>query len=132
MPNYFRVIQVKSIKNQALIADKCFVADSFFQRLKGLMGRRDLKQGEGLLISPCRDIHMWFMRIPIDVVFIKKLQNPPKELSGSLYQVTGVRESLRPWRLFPVWCRKATDTLELPVGTIQRCGIQAGDPLCLS
>ena len=47
------------------------VADRFFYRLKGLMGERDIK--EGLLLHPCSQVHTYFMREPIDVVYLDKL-----------------------------------------------------------
>src|SRR5689334_21896871 len=90
-------IQIKSLKNQSLVADKCIVAESFFRRLKGLIGRKSLKEGEGLLITRCKDIHMWFMRVPIDVVFLRTEGN---EKGTPLFRVTSVREQLQPWHPF--------------------------------
>lgn len=46
------------------------VADRFFRRLKGLMGEKDIK--EGLLLHPCAQIHTYFMREPIDVIYLDK------------------------------------------------------------
>ena len=129
MANRFRSIQITSLKNGARVADKCGVAESFFQRLVGLIGKKFLEVGEGLLISPCNDIHMWFMSIPIDVVFVCKQQS---ETGSLVLRVSSVQENLRPWRVFPVRDFKASDTLELPIGTVQRCNILTGDILCIS
>jgi uncharacterized membrane protein (UPF0127 family) len=122
-------VKIQSLKNQRWIADQCSVARSFFSRLKGLIGKTELSSGEGLLLCPCNDIHMWFMSMPIDVIFIRK-----KEGTEDLrvYQVTSVRTHLKPWRIFPVRDGRASDTIELPVGTIQRCDIQPGDEVCIS
>ena len=48
----------------------CLVADSFWSRLVGLMGKPKPPNGEGLLIRPCSSIHMFFMRFSIDAVFL--------------------------------------------------------------
>ena len=113
--------RIESLKNQAVIADKCKVARSFFDRLIGLMGRRNFNGGEGLLFPRCNDVHMWFMRIPIDVVFLRN--------KDERKIVTSVREELRPWRPLPVHDFQAEEALELPAGTVRRCGIAKGDEL---
>lgn len=46
-------------------------AESFFTRLKGLMGK-EITNKEGLLIRPCNSVHTFFMKMPIDVVFLDK------------------------------------------------------------
>lgn len=113
--------RIQNKKNELLLAERCYLAHSFIARLKGLIGTSELRSGEGLWLQPCNDIHMWFMSIPIDVVFINKH-----------YQVTSIQPNLRPWRIFPVRDWKASITLELPVGTIDRCQVQPGDQLCIS
>jgi uncharacterized membrane protein (UPF0127 family) len=121
--------KISSLKNQCLIADKLVVADSFWSRLRGLIGTARLDAGEGMFFPRCNDIHMWFMRIPIDVVFVRS------EISASgeqVLKVTRVYETARPWRLLPLRDGRATETIELPVGTIEKCDIRVGDELCLS
>jgi uncharacterized protein len=119
-----RSIKVLSLTNQALIADKCIEANSFLTRLQGLIGRKSFKAGEGMLFPKCNDIHMWFMSVSLDVLFLKR----DRDLH---YRVVSVRAGVRPWRLLPLHNWKASDTLELPVGTIERCGIKEGDRLCI-
>ncbi|MEI7880862.1 MAG: DUF192 domain-containing protein, partial [bacterium] len=46
------------------------VADTFWKRSIGLMGKPGLKAGQGLLLSPCGSIHTCFMRFPIDIIFL--------------------------------------------------------------
>ncbi|MGZ3689054.1 MAG: DUF192 domain-containing protein [Bdellovibrionota bacterium] len=121
-----RFVSIKSLKNQALIADKCFVAERFFDRLRGLIGRKSLESGQGMLFPRCQDIHMWFMSIPIDVVFVRRQKGEGK------WMVSSTREGVRPWRLLPVHDWKATETLELPAGTVRRHAIAAGDELCIN
>lgn len=133
-----RIFRLTGVKNGAHIADKCYVAESFMDRLKGLIGTKSMSDTEGLLLKPCNDIHMWFMSIPIDVVFVRRECRHPEALMGDIdeasskLRVTSVREGLRPWKFFPVRDGSAQETLELPVGTIQRCSIEVGDELCIS
>jgi uncharacterized membrane protein (UPF0127 family) len=138
-----KTVKIQSLRNSRWIAERCDVAESFLRRLQGLIGRTTLSPGQGLLLNPCNDIHMWMMSIPIDVVFIEKIANEEirtgkiHEISNELpaspnFRVTSVRENLRPWKLLPTRDFRASQTLELPVGTIRRCEIQPGDELCIS
>ena len=67
------------------------VARSFGARVRGLIGRRGLAPGEGLLILKCNAIHTFFMSFPIDATFLDKND-----------RVVRVVRNIRPWRLF-VW-----------------------------
>ncbi len=123
--NRNRLRTIKNLRNEAVIADQCLVARTYLMRAKGLIGRRELVQGEGLLLSPCNSIHMWFMSVWIDVVFLKKRKN-------DIFEVTSTYQRLAPWRLLPVTDLRAHDTLELPSGAIQLHPVLEGDLLCLS
>lgn len=48
----------------------CRVAETFWSRFSGLMGKSPLPAGEGLLIRPCNSIHMFFMKFSVDVLFL--------------------------------------------------------------
>jgi uncharacterized membrane protein (UPF0127 family) len=83
----------------------------------GLMFRRRLPEGSGLLLMPCGSIHMCFMRMKLDIVY----------LDGG-FRVLGLERDLKPWRLG----KSVPGTrlvLELPAGTIDRCGIASGETL---
>ena len=67
--------------------EQCLLADRPWARMWGLLGRRSLPWGEGLLLRPAASVHTFFMRFPIDVVFLDR------ELT-----VLGVTPELRPWR----------------------------------
>jgi uncharacterized membrane protein (UPF0127 family) len=84
--------------------------------MKGLLGRKSLAEGEGILILPAPSIHTFFMRFPIDVVFLSK--------EG---EVLKVAENVRPWRARS--CRGAHSVLELSAGETQRRGIAVGQRL---
>lgn len=117
---------IKAFKNQALIADKCHVAESFLDRLKGLIGRKTFEPGEGLLLPRCNDVHMWFMSVPIDILFIRSERRPDGRMA---HVVASLRERVRPWKLLPVRDWTAEDTLEVPAGTVSRIGLKPGDEL---
>jgi uncharacterized membrane protein (UPF0127 family) len=94
------------------------VAATAWSRSKGLLGRSDLDEQEGLWIQPTSSIHMWFMRFSIDVVW-----------AAGDGRVLKLVEGIRPWRMS--FCRGAKVALELPVGAIARSGVQVGDHLVI-
>ena len=123
------LVRIELLKNQALIADMCFVAERFLDRLRGLIGKSGLESGHGMLFPKCNNIHMWFMKFPIDVVFLRR----EKTAQGTTkFKVTSVRENVRPWRPHPLLDWRASETLELPVGTIRRYAIGVGDEICIN
>ncbi len=77
------------------------VAASFFRRAVGLIGRRALPPGKGLLILRCGAIHTCFMRFAIDATFLDRDGNVVKTVRG-----------IPPWRLFVYGGRKAAMVLE--------------------
>jgi hypothetical protein len=92
------------------------LADSPLPRMRGLIGRRGLPAGEGLLLRPAPAIHTAFMRFPIDALF----------LDGEM-KVVQVVERLRPWRMASF--RSARAVLELSAGESARRGVAVGDRL---
>ncbi|MGO4886408.1 DUF192 domain-containing protein [Anaerobacillus sp. MEB173] len=89
--------------------------DTFFQRTKGLMFRFKPIVNEGIILSPCNSIHMFFMFFSIDVVFI-----------NANNEIVFVKEHVKPWTaIFPV--KNAKAAIELPAGTISKYSIQKGD-----
>lgn len=100
-----------------MIADRCRLARSFWERGRGLLGCSGLDQGEGLLIYPEWSIHTFFMRFPIDVIFVDADD-----------RVVGLREAMPPNRPFAgVW--GARYVIELPPGVLPASGTQVGDQL---
>jgi uncharacterized membrane protein (UPF0127 family) len=100
-----------------LIADRCELARSFFERGKGLMGRPGLERGQGLLIYPEWSIHTFFMRFAIDVIFLDTQD-----------RVVGFELAMPPNRLYAgVWGARAV--LELPAEQIGITKTQVGDQL---
>jgi len=106
-------------ENGVVLCGRCRLADSWGSRLRGLLGKKKLEAGEGLLLTPGGSIHTFFMRFAIDVVFLET------DLT-----VLGFRETVRPWRM--VGWRGARSVLELPAGTCEQRGLRTGDRLTLS
>ena len=88
-----------------------------WSRMVGLLGCRDLPVGEGLLLAPAWSIHTWFMRIPIDVVFLDASD-----------VVLRVFPDLPAWRLVS-GTRQARTVLEFGAGTLARTPVRVGDRL---
>ena len=97
------------------LAPNLAVADTFFTRLIGLLGRHSLSPGEGLWIKRCNSIHTFGMRFPIDVVFLDEQRH-----------VVGLAKSLRPNRISPRFS-SAKSVIELPAGTIDATDTARGD-----
>ncbi len=100
----------------ATLASRVATADDDASRMKGLLGRASLDPQEGLWIVPCPMIHTFFMKFPIDVLFLDR---------GLV--VRRVLEDLKPWRLSP-WVFSAHSVLELKGGVL-RGGVSVGDRL---
>ena len=99
------------------MASRAEKAETHWARLMGLMGRRSLPEGGALLIKPCSSVQTFFMRFPIDVLF----------LDGD-GQVVKVVPALKPYRV-AFGGRGARSALELPAGAAARCGVVVGDRL---
>src|SRR6266516_3156459 len=100
----------------ASACERCAIADRMLSRMKGLLGRRSLPPDEGILIRPAPSIHTFFMRFPIDVVFLSR--------QGEILKVA---ERVPPWRARS--CRHSYAVLELAAGEAGRRGIAVGDRL---
>lgn len=110
---------MRLLLNDVEVASTLRLADNVWTRFVGLQFARELPEGHGLLLRPCNSVHMFFMRFPIDVVFLTK------DLV-----VERLLPNLKPWRVSPV-VLKAYQTLELPAGTIEQRGLSVGDRLVL-
>ena len=102
-----------------VVCERCSLAASPATRMRGLLGRDGLEQGEGLLLRPASSIHTFFMRFPIDAVFLDKA-----------LVVLGIEDAVEPWRAASQ--RGAKAVLELPAGESARRGLAVGDRLTLA
>jgi uncharacterized protein len=104
-------------RSGVVLAERAELAARPWRRMRGLLGRSPLAQGEGLLIVPCQGIHTLGMAYPIDVVHLDR--------QGV---VRGVVRNIKPWRLGPlVW--RAYQALELPAGAA--ASVRVGDQVTL-
>ena len=109
-------MRVTNLTRGTLIADAADVADTSQKRRIGLLKHESLPKGQGLWISPCESIHTFFMKFPIDVLYLTKQK-----------KVRKIRKNLKPWRLSA--CLFARSVLELPAGTAEETGTRVGDLL---
>ena len=100
----------------AILCERCEIPETSFGRARGLLGRDGLEPGGGMLIDRAGSVHMFFMRFPIDVVFLDRDR-----------VVVGVRHRLVPWRV--AGARRAVASLELPAGRAAEVGVEKGDRL---
>jgi len=103
-------------ENGRVVCEGLTLADGPLTRMKGLLGRKSLPSGEGLLLRPAGSVHTAFMRFPIDAVFLDD--------EGCVLRVAA---DLRPWRA--AGCRGARAVLELSSGESERRGVRPGDRL---
>jgi uncharacterized protein len=99
-----------------VVCDICHLADKPHTRMRGVIGWKCLRQGEGVLIRPSSSVHTAFVRFPIDAVFLDKQM-----------RVISISPELKPWRL--AWARRARAVLELAAGECSRLGVETGDLL---
>jgi uncharacterized membrane protein (UPF0127 family) len=112
-------LRVSNLTRNTVLATCMEVADTAAKRNKGLLGRDCLAPGEGLWIRPCESVHTFFMRFPIDLIYLDRKNRIRKLVSA-----------LPPWRLSA--CLMAHSILELPSGTIRETRTQRGDTLDFS
>jgi uncharacterized membrane protein (UPF0127 family) len=101
------------------VCERCVLADTALARMRGLLGRRELPSGEGILLRPASSVHMAFMRFAIDAVFLDRES-----------RVVKVAADLQPWRL--AGARGAKSVLEIPAGEAARRGVTVGDRLVVA
>ena len=112
-----RYVRVDNLTRGTALAERCRIAASLRDRTVGLLATPSLEPGEGLLIERTQSIHMFFMRYPIDVVFVDRDARVRRTVAA-----------LRPWRVV-WWARGARDCIELPAGTAAGSRTEPGDRL---
>ncbi|MCO7223835.1 DUF192 domain-containing protein [Pleionea sp. CnH1-48] len=103
-------------ENGRLIADSVWTPTSFLQRAKGLLGRTELGVKEGMFFKDCASIHMFGMKIPLDIVFLNEE-----------YEVVKVVESLQPYRMAA--SKNAKHVIEFKDGFVKSQNIVFGEKL---
>ena len=104
---------------QATLAENAAVAKTPLKRMIGLLNRKGFEPGEALIIKPCNSIHTFFMRFPIDVIFVDRDS-----------RITRTIRSMRPFRISGIYLN-ALFSIELPAGTLEKTSTQIGDYLTI-
>lgn len=102
-----------------ILASNVLLANTSFKRMRGLLGKKKLKSGEGLILKPANSIHTFFMHFPIDVIFVNKNN-----------QAIKVMPNLPPWRISPIYLQ-SNFVIELPQGSIQSSQTSQGDEILI-
>lgn len=103
-----------------LLGIRVALADRWWLRMRGLLGRPPLRPGEGMILTPCAAVHMFGMKYPLDVALLAE--------DGA---VVAVYHALPPGGRTR-WHRGARHALELPAGTLRSTGTREGDRLTWS
>lgn len=86
-----KLVRVVNHTRGEVLAERAELANNPWTRFVGLMGRTSIPEGGGLVIKPGGGIHMFFMRIPLDVIHVRR--------DG---KVTHVLRGIKPWRMGPL------------------------------
>jgi len=110
-------VKVINTTKNTVLAENAVLADTCKSRIIGLLNRKLLSPGEGLVISRCNSIHTFFMKFSIDAVFISK--------KGVVVKIL---HNLKPWRISGVYW-SAFYCVELPSGTAFRTHTEIGNTI---
>ncbi|NPV27629.1 MAG: DUF192 domain-containing protein [Firmicutes bacterium] len=113
-------MELYNVTRQVTLASQVELANTFWRRCRGLLGRPEMPHGSGLLLTPCRAIHTCFMRFAIDVLFVDRE-----------FQVLFVIEEMQPFVISPK-IPEAKMVIELPAGTVRSSNTRVGDLLKLT
>jgi uncharacterized membrane protein (UPF0127 family) len=114
-----RAYELRNTRNGRVIADTVIPAFDSGARRKGLLGRDSFPDGSAMIIAPTNAIHTFWMRFPIDVLFVRR--------DGF---VVKVQERVAPWRaaVYP----SAYAVIELAAGALRGGDVMVGDVLSLA
>ena len=106
---------VRNERNGQIVGDDIEEAAGLWGSFKGLMMRKSIPDGYGLVFRPARGIHTNFMRFPIDLIYFDKD-----------HRVSRVRPAMKPWR----WdFTNAAGVIEMNPGSAAKSDVQPGDQL---
>ena len=115
-----RLLRVVNTGRNRELGTRIGLADSWLMRLRGMLARPAPAAGEGLLLTPCRSVHMYGMRFSLDIVFLDANR-----------AIVAAYRSLPPGARTR-WHRNAVHVLELPAGTLEESGTVVGDMISWS
>ena len=110
-----KMVQAWNATRGTPVAGKVELADSWWTRLRGMMGRPEPTEDEGLLLDPCRAVHMYWMNYPLDVAFL----DPEGRVVAVYHELAPSRRSKRH--------AEANRALELKAGRLADTQTEVGD-----
>ena len=110
-------MKVRNKTKNSIIVEKAIMADTFWRRLVGLMGKAELGDNSGLILTPCNSVHTMFMRFPIDVIFL-----------NHKLEILLIKQDLRPWSISPI-VAGAQYVLEVNAGKALEGRTEVGDTI---
>ena len=125
-------------KTNQVLAEQILFSHSFFKRIRGLLGYKEIKSNQVMWIKPCASIHTFFMKFPIDVIFVDE----------NLY-VKNICKNVAPWTILNSLGKKLsffqyyihpstydlknyfqnTSVFEFQAGVLSKYSINKGDQL---
>jgi uncharacterized membrane protein (UPF0127 family)/catechol 2,3-dioxygenase-like lactoylglutathione lyase family enzyme len=112
-----REVRLVNLTRDTVLAERAAVAETPGTRGRGLLGTDSLEDGCGLLIVPCRQVHTFGMRYPIDVIFVDEAWRVKKVVAG-----------MKPGRVGALVFR-ARAVIELPAAKTAETETRVGDML---
>ncbi len=112
--------RIFNLTQNIIVLENVRIAQSYFTRLKGLLGREDLDNSEGLVIKPCNSIHTIGMKFCIDVAFVDKNNI-----------IIHIIKNMAPGKLSPI-IKKSAFVIETKAGEFDKIGLVEGDEINLS
>ncbi len=117
MTTKLKVFSIRNTERGTTLATRARLASSHSSRFFGLMGRKGVEDGGGLLLTKSASIHSFFMRFRFDAIFIDR-EN----------RVVKIVPAMRQWWM-AFGGRGAKDVIELAAGVAEQTGTQPGDVL---
>lgn len=108
--------KITNISNNSVVFSNGEVAKTFWQRFLGLMGRKSISSDYALVFYNASSIHMFFMRIALDLIFLDKKM-----------RVMRIAKNVQPWRM--VYCKGAYCTIECGAGKADEKNIKENDQI---
>ncbi len=111
------VHRVYNVTRQTWLTERTEIAETFWTRLRGLIGHAPLRPGEAMLIRPCKGVHCWFMGFPLDIIFV-----------DPTWRVVSIAHDMQPWAVGrPI--KAASFVIEMASGEAKRTQTMVGDQL---
>ena len=112
-----KTVRATNATRATVLGRRIRVAETGLTRIVGLLGERELRPGDGLLIVPSQGVHTLGMQFPIDIAVL-----------DDDWRVLATRRDMRPFRMTPIFW-KAAAVLELPSGMLESTSTLVGDTI---